>query len=321
MRGIDLRGIKFVQLGAAILVLISLSACSKLFGGLRKDFDDTSRYNSTSGGVWPERGMLDDSDLQAQSAYDDYNAVGHSERNPAQAYNPSEAGKTWVSRPNSQEYNRPTEQEAREQLARAKKAQGQRVKKADFWDDRQSEGSLWASGGQTNYFFTKNGIKSPGDIITLTVQEPFMKDIAAEVKRTLTEDEQEAEVESLKERNQRAVASVTADPKAAAPADPAASAANPAAPIADEPKDPTKVSLADVDLTKSIGMKTGDTMMAEIVERFPSGNYKIRGTKRVNYRGSQRLLSFVGIARANDITETDTMDSGKLYEYRLNVQP
>ena len=59
--------------------------------------------------------------------------------------------------------------------------------------------------------------------------------------------------------------------------------------------------------------------MSEIVERYPNGNYKIRGTKRIPYRNGARMVNLIGIVRGTDITEEDTIASGKLYEYRLEV--
>jgi flagellar basal body L-ring protein FlgH len=60
--------------------------------------------------------------------------------------------------------------------------------------------------------------------------------------------------------------------------------------------------------------------MAEIIERYPNGNYKIRGTKRVLYKnGTPRLVNLVGVVRGSDIAEDDTVPSGKLYEYRLEA--
>jgi flagellar basal body L-ring protein FlgH len=60
-------------------------------------------------------------------------------------------------------------------------------------------------------------------------------------------------------------------------------------------------------------------MMGEIVERYPNGNYKIRAIKRIAYRGGYRMLTMIGVAKSADITEEDTIGSGKLYEYRLEV--
>jgi flagellar basal body L-ring protein FlgH len=80
-----------------------------------------------------------------------------------------------------------------------------------------------------------------------------------------------------------------------------------------------KATLSDIDLAPVLQMKAGDTVMTEIIERYPNGNYKVRGTKRVPYRGGYRMLTMVAIAKSADIGEDDTIGSGKLYEYRLET--
>ena len=80
-----------------------------------------------------------------------------------------------------------------------------------------------------------------------------------------------------------------------------------------------RATAANIDVSKSLGIRAGDTIMAEIVERYPNGNYKLRGTKRIPYRNGYRVLSMVGIAKGSEIAEDDTIPSGKLYEYRLEA--
>ena len=75
-----------------------------------------------------------------------------------------------------------------------------RVTAEDFRDNSPTEGSLWASTGQTNYYFTQNRIRSVGDIITITLEDPFIRDIKTEVKRTLSEDEVTHEIDKAQDR-------------------------------------------------------------------------------------------------------------------------
>lgn len=307
---------------AILCMPIFFTACSKLFGDLRPDLDDRAKNRATDGGVWPERGILEESDLQANSLYDDPIVVGHGERDPASEYQPSERQRSWVA---GTEGYRSSEAQMRES-ARAVQSRvssgaqrlksGSRTTRADFLDESQNEGSLWASTGQTNYFFTKNSVKSPGDIISVKMEDRFIKDIGSELKRTLSEDEMDHEIDFAQKMRGRKIAS--AEPKKEG--DQANSTAAAAKEAPEEDTGTYQATAADVDLTDQLGLKAGENVMAEIVERYPSGNYKIRGTKRVNYRGSVRTMTFVGIARASDIGENDIMDSGKLYEYKLNVQ-
>lgn len=316
-----------------VLLAIAVTSCSKMFG-VRKDFDDSGRFGATSGGVWPERQMLSNQDLDSQSVYDDYGMVGHNERPSPSSYRNNRH--SWAN-PNSDDQYQPGENEIRDQAAAAqarmnqggqKFKNGVRASRADFWDESQNEGSLWASNGQTNYFFTKNSVKGVGDIISINLQDRFISDIAAELKRNLTEDEMDIEVSGIQKKADAKMASASSadDKKAGAAASPPpAEGDRSPANAAKETMDPAvemgqrKAGPQDVDLTKKIGLNAGETVMAEIMERYPSGNYKIRGTKRFNFNGTPQLLTFVGIARPIDINEQDTMDSGKLYEYRLGI--
>jgi hypothetical protein len=68
-------------------------------------------------------------------------------------------------------------------------------------------------------------------------------------------------------------------------------------------------------------LKVGDTLIGEIIERFPNGNYRIRAVKKIAYKnGAQRSVSVVGIVKNSDISdENDGVHSGRLYEHRVEV--
>jgi hypothetical protein len=162
--------------------------------------------------------------------------------------------------------------------------------------------------------------------------------VGLEVRRSLTPREREAEL-MLAQNRLNAKTFGLPDPDA--PVDPnapkdsiassqAAPARKPAAIGPDgkpveaaqppEPKEPPQATMADIDTSRSLEVKSGDTLLAEIIERYPNGNYKIRGVKKVPYKvGQPRLITVVGIARSADIGEDDTIASGKLYEYRLEA--
>jgi hypothetical protein len=225
----------------------------------------------------------------------------------------------------------------------------------DFIDQSQDEGSLWASSGQTNYYFTKNKVRNVGDVIILTLEANIFKDIGNEIKRTLTPREKQNEVNTVQDIYRKKIASlknsiqrdiVTTSAAAPLPATPtppavtssAAQGQNPATSgaatagqssntpaLSDNPEElerqMARITIKDVDLGPSLEMKVGDTAMGEILERFPNGNYRIRAIKRVQYKnGSARLVSVVGLVRAKDIDEdTDGVPSGKLYETQVEV--
>jgi len=234
---------------------------------------------------------------------------------------------------------------------------GERASADDFIDQSQEEGSLWASSGQTNYYFTKNKIRNPGDIISLKIEKDIYQEIGTEIKKTLTPKEKSVEIDLLRKKYIAKLLSGTTGSAsksdqitttAAAPVPPQTGSpdknANPAevdssdqtdsvnalrlssqtgAPLTTaelEAKIP-KFKMNDVDIYHSIQLKQGDTMMGEILERFPNGNYRIRTVKRIPYKqGSSRLVSVLGIVKSADISEdTDVINSGKVYDYRVEI--
>lgn len=322
-----IRARRFAIASTGLVFLWVSAGCAQLMGNLRRDLDDSPpAVEPTVGGLWPEGGQLED----PGSGYEYRGAVGHAERAPA-GWSPSAMSgaarerNSWID-PAQQEREwrasgdsaLPSYQE-NPNLAPAIKRQyqdgGNRVTREDFIDRAPNEGSLWASNGQTNYLFTKNRVRSVGDLITLTVEQPLIKDIATELKKNLTGPEMELEVaDAQKKIIQDAVKSKAGTGTARAPAKAEGEKTEEAeAPAVRE------ATPSDVDLTPTLGINAGESMMVEILERFPNGNYKIRGTKRVPYRGSTRLMTLVGVAKGSDIDDAETVASGKLYEYRLKI--
>lgn len=333
---------KFAQFAALIATLLALSSCAQLMGALRKDLDDTDAFSDTrptTGGRWAERGFLSPDMPEGGS----YGSVGHSERNPASDSSGRGSG-SWLTA-DSAAANRRDGMRGRddeefddepnahsdpvmEPSVRRQYKHGVRATRADFVDESQNEASLWASDGQTNYYFTKNKIRGVGDILTITLETDMVRDIALESRRTLTPREREFELNLAQERLRTkalGLPSPDAEPgakdqvatSAAAPARaPAGAAAAAATPDVDIPS----AKVTDVDVGKSLSLKAGDPLMAEIVERYPNGNYKVRATKRIPYKGGPpRFVSLVGVVKGSDIAEDDTVPSGKLYEYRIEA--
>lgn len=236
-----------------------------------------------------------------------------------------------------------------------KKWPAKRVTREDFIDKSQEEGSLWASGGQTNYYFTKNRIRSPGDIVALTIEDELFRQIGNEIKQTFSVREQAQEVALLQDEikqkllvqsgavNRDILVSSSAAPQPASERTPAAAAspgteaAAPAATPANSanlgvsggpPLTPSeaeklaqKYGFPEVDVFPLIALKSGEKFMGEIVQRFPNGNYLVRATKRVTYkRGESRNVTVLGIVKAVEINEeTDLIASGKLYETQIDI--
>lgn len=192
---------------------------------------------------------------------------------------------------------------------------GDRATRTDFYDNVPSDGSLWANQNDANYFFTKDKLRSLGDIISIRLEQPLIKQIAEEVKKSLAPAEQEVEMALyLKNSNAakndndlKAYRNIASD-----------DLRSPEAEIV-KTKMEKAVRWSQVDLTPAIGLAEKDEMRAEVIDRFQNGNYKIRATKRVLYRGSSKTVSIVAVAPAVDFDEQDLINSGKLYEYKIKV--
>ncbi len=405
----------------ALLILalfVSASGCSKLLGQLRADLDDYPEEQAaapanepTIGGKWSEKGQLSADSSVDPSYYERNQYPAHAERGPASAGGPGkspEQQSSWVSADQADAARRDRYRFADgEALAptaglqanvaptvRRQYKNGDRATKDDFIDDGnvKGTGSLWASDGQTNYFFTKNKIRGPGDIVNLTLEPAIVGDIVTESKRTLSVPEMErelaviqerinaqylpliqkaeadleakklAEKEDKKKKDKDSITTVASAPAAGDPSrNPASANPNPANPTNPNAANPAEAATAsagapasgdllanemgailpagvkttklvvgekdyivpradpnDVNIAPQLEIKGGDTMMTEITERYPNGNYKIRGIKKINFKGGPpRFMQITGIVKGTDITEDDNTSSGKLYEYRV----
>ena len=307
-----------IRILGLLLVLLTTSllttSCGSIVKGLRPDVDDTyaSQDNSpTSGGRWAEAGMLNDDQQGYRNSPGPLGGQGSwiqsSDSNANRAYVSTNAQD--VSYSNTPNYMAGQ---------RRNYKNGQRATRADFIDDVKVDGSLWNSDGQTNYYLTKNKIRGVGDIVSIVVDDGMVADIATEIKRSLTPEEREMEIEVAQaELKQKAMGQGSKD---------ATAGRAPAAEEKDKEKQTDKkdvevpeATFADVDLKKNIELKTGENIMAEVLERYPNGNYKIRGVKRVRYKNGYRMMNVLAIAKNSDITEDDQIQAGKLYEYRLEA--
>ncbi len=286
---------------AIVAAVFMLSGCAQILGQLRADLnDDQGSYRPTIGGAYPEGGYLDE---------DRYGtAPGHYDRSPA-AMRSASNERGWSDEGEDGEGSRASEGEenSTQEEARPRPRQARRATRNDFIDQAQDSGSLWASNSESNFFFSKNRARSPGDIVTITIEDEMLRDIQAEVKRTLTGAERRRELELLESKYAQGAASAASS---SGSQDQIKTSA--AAPVSPD------LSFGAVDVSSVVGIKAGDSFLAEIVERYPNGNYKIRGSKRVAYRNTTKLMNLVGIVRGNDLGD-EKVPSGKIYEYRLQI--
>lgn len=272
-----------------VLMTLSLSGCAAMMSDTGDGaYDSSSSYydegqGAVVGGRWPERSYLTEEPVQQRSIYD---------RKPAE--NVDETAEPFP-------YKR-----------------GNRATVDDFVNDSQNEGSLWASGDQTNYYFTRNKLRGPGDIITVVLDDQIIRDVAYEVKRGLTQQEREVEMFSASQSQRKVASNDTKSPSSSGGGAETEKKSD-ASKSSSEDARSGATRFADLDISPQLGVKNGDLMMAEVLERFPNGNYKLRAVKRIPYRGSYRMVNFLGIARAADIDASDQIPAGKFYEYRVKV--
>lgn len=214
----------------------------------------------------------------------------------------------------------PTNEQVRQHIENARRKtldQGQdiagRHTKQDFWDNAPGDGSLWSGEGDVNFFFTRARIYNAGDIVSIKAEESLIKQIANQVKKGLTIPEQQVELTLFTKGagtadadGKRGLASLGEDDLNGGAAE-AYSKMNKA------------LLWSQVDLTKTISIQPEETLRAEVLERYPNGNYKIRAVKQISYRGRPRLVTLVGIAPAEDFDEQANITSGKLYEHQMQV--
>jgi flagellar basal body L-ring protein FlgH len=348
---------------AVTFLLSGATSCSTLLGKLRTELDDQPPvFNDepTYGGMWPEQGELQ----RTKRNYTRYDRVGHSERAPASldTYDPSVPG-GWVGekdRENQQiaagyaQYGYqgnvgmpgpPRFSQDRDMVPKTKGyyEKKTRTRAEDFYDEDQADASLWSSTGQTNYYFVKNSVKGPGDLVTITVKENIVQDIANEVKKTLTQMElkdelvaaQEKEVaektaelmKELKEkqRQQAARAPASAQPPTQTAQTTGGLDEGPAEVKSDidagieVPEVEPTITYRTLNLREFVDVNDGEKFMAEILERYPNGNYKVRGTKRVPYKGETRLVTIVGIVRGKDLDDKTDIATDQMYEYMVKA--
>lgn len=165
-----------------------------------------------------------------------------------------------------------------------------RTTAANFAADAQkNENSLWAESGQTNYLFAQNKLKMPGDLLTVVIEDGLRKDMVDSVRKLLPPDLKDQEI---------VVPGLSKDQPA------------------DEPGKAPGATGAP-----SAGAEPGssDIMTAEVLERYPNGNLRIRGLKRVPFKRRVRDIQVLSIVKSADVDERDTVKSSKFFEQRVDL--
>lgn len=159
-----------------------------------------------------------------------------------------------------------------------------RVTKQNFIDESmKNENSLWIDDGQANYLFSRNKLKSPGDLVTIVVEDGLRKDMVREVKTILPPEYRDQEIR---------VPGITKETSAAEPGrEPASGGA----------------------------LTSEDLMTAEVLERYQNGNLRIRGVKRIPFKRSVRNIEVVAIVKGTEVNESDQVKSSRFFEHRVEL--
>ena len=194
-------------------------------------------------------------------------------------------------------------------------ARGDRATKTDFIDRSPADGSLWAGENDSNYFYSKTKVRAPGDIVSIKAEDELIKQIGEEIKKNLSPAEQEVEMALYLKNNSAAKGDKDVEAyRNVASSDLKSSDAEDV-----KSKMEKAVRWSQIDLSKAISIQPNEEFRAEIIDRFQNGNYKVRSVKRVLYRGASKSVSVVAVAPATDFDDTDSIKSGKLYEYKVRV--
>ena len=179
------------------------------------------------------------------------------------------------------------------------RAKSGRVTKNDFLNEGvKNENSLWAEDGQHNYLFARNKLKSNGDLVTIHIEEQLRKDMIMEVKKLLPPEFRDRDI---------VVPGITKEtPVDGALGRAPAGAAEGAGALAGA----TGVNVTDA---------SADTMTAEVLERYPNGNVRIRGVKSIPFKKKVRNMDVVAIVKGTDIDENDQVHSSKFLEHKAEL--
>lgn len=245
------------------------------------------------------------SSLRAESAAIDEEAErdrGESTDSLVQGYKPKTL--RGLSANNVAEYG---EQGARAYGRVAEEAQeeGRRVTRRDFMDRDARENSLWDGQGQSNYLFSNNRRREPGDMITADVEKDLRREIQYQLWLTLPPEQR---------RIKRAPATAAAKEIASAVGAGGEKVAEKAleAKAKDAAEEAAQANMA------SAG-KEDDIIRMEVVESLGNGLVRVLGQKRVVYKGVTRLVEVAALVNNKDVDDGNRVKSGSFLDTKAQV--
>jgi len=163
--------------------------------------------------------------------------------------------------------------------------------KADDLNDNQNVESLWAGENKSDYLFTLNDKKKPGDIILVNVFTKLKNEITLELKK------------SFKERRRPAPKK---PPEAGGAQVAPVAGAEGATPAAEE----EAAQGAD---------KIHDRISTVIIEEISDDHVLLRGQKFLLYKNKKRLIELQALVSRKDITDDDAINSPKILESNISI--
>jgi flagellar basal body L-ring protein FlgH len=157
-------------------------------------------------------------------------------------------------------------------------------------ENTKNENSLWSEEGQNNYLFARNKLKMPGDLVSVVIEDGLRKDMVDSVKKLLPPEYRDQEIR---------VPGLTKEAR-----DPAAE--TPAAASGVAKKNDSEPGAEDI-------------LTAEVLERYPNGNVRLRGIKRVPFKRQVRNIEVLAIVKGSEISEQDVVKSSKFYEQKVEL--
>ncbi len=197
------------------------------------------------------------------------------------------------------------------------RAKSGRVTKADFANEAsKNENSLWTEDGQNNYLFARNKLKTQGDLVTIKIEDGLRSDMILEVKKLLPPEYRDRDIIVPGITRQKDITEMEAASKGAAGEASAAASKSGAEGVAGEAG---KTAISGVSKVSALNDANTESMTAEIVERYPNGNVRLRGMKHVPFKKKVRNMEVVAIARGADIDESDVIQSSKFLEQKVEL--
>jgi flagellar basal body L-ring protein FlgH len=189
-----------------------------------------------------------------------------------------------------------------------------RATRQDFVDKLPQENSLWDGQGQSNYLFSNNRRREPGDMITAQVEKDLRREIQYQLWLTLPPEQRKVK---------RAPASQAATDALKTAAGAVAKDGSSAVDKVAEKSQETKAKDAAEEAAKTnlatSGTPEDDVVRLEVVESLGNGLVRVLGQKRVVYKGVSRLIEVAALVNNKDIDDGNRMKSSNFLDMKAQV--